>query len=357
MTGDPLLSGQTVYVDVNGDGTDDAGDLTATSDGSGAYTIADVPAGTFSLRLVTATGATLTEPAAGFDTVTVTGGSALTENFGLSAASPLPPVPTTGTIAGTVFTDANGNGTEDAGEAGLAGITVFLDAAGTGLLEAGVTSVVTDSAGAFTFPDLAAGSYTVRANVPDGEAVTTPTGGSAAATVTVGGTATVGPFGLEPVATAATAPPLSMVVVATKGPTTFVGGTKGTLRVKVTNTSGATFSGPLTFDLAASVDGSVSAADVPAGSFSVRKVTLKAGRSETLTLKFTYPSPATGKYYITATLPFATTLAPTTGATADATAATAAPVTIEFPTVDLAASFIAPTAGVKLTAGKKAVAP
>jgi uncharacterized repeat protein (TIGR01451 family) len=67
------------------------------------------------------------------------------------------------------FDDANGNGAQDAGEGGLAGVTVqLLNVKGS------VTGEKVTTDGAYAFTGLAAGSYRVRESVLAGAAATTP---------------------------------------------------------------------------------------------------------------------------------------------------------------------------------------
>ncbi|REL36662.1 Ig-like domain-containing protein [Thalassotalea euphylliae] len=62
-----------------------------------------------------------------------------------------------GSISGVVFSDTNGNGVQDSGEAGLSGATVSISGADTG-------STKTDGAGNYTFTNLTGGSETLSAN-------------------------------------------------------------------------------------------------------------------------------------------------------------------------------------------------
>jgi hypothetical protein len=78
-----------------------------------------------------------------------------------------------GSIAGTKFNDANGNGARDAGEAGVSGVTIQLrNAAGQ------VSSTTTDTSGNFSFTGLGAGSYVLSEVVPAGSVQTLPGGGA-----------------------------------------------------------------------------------------------------------------------------------------------------------------------------------
>ena len=78
-----------------------------------------------------------------------------------------------GSIAGTVFADANGNGTADVGDAGVAGRTVYLDANNDGARESGEPTTATGTAGGFAFGGLSAGTYAVRQVLPAGYRQTT----------------------------------------------------------------------------------------------------------------------------------------------------------------------------------------
>jgi hypothetical protein len=78
------------------------------------------------------------------------------------------PVEPVGSIKGLAFVDLNGNGVQDNGEPGQAGVTVFLDANNNGVLDPGEVSTVTAADGSFTFPNLIFGPYHVREVVPSG---------------------------------------------------------------------------------------------------------------------------------------------------------------------------------------------
>lgn len=67
-------------------------------------------------------------------------------------------VDNTGKVGDTIFVDADGDGVQEAGEAGLAGLTVYLyDGSGTSLL----ATAVTDADGLYLFEGLADGAYVV----------------------------------------------------------------------------------------------------------------------------------------------------------------------------------------------------
>jgi SdrD B-like domain len=75
-------------------------------------------------------------------------------------------------ISGVKFNDINGNGIEDPGEAGVAGVTIMLTDSAQN-----VTTAVTDSSGHFSFENLPAGSYTLSEALPSGTVQTSPGGG------------------------------------------------------------------------------------------------------------------------------------------------------------------------------------
>ncbi|MEG4466822.1 SdrD B-like domain-containing protein, partial [Microcoleus sp. AT9_B5] len=104
-------------------------------------------------------------------TATATDAAGNTSEF---SAQPVPVVVPLSTITGIKFNDTDGNGTQTAGELGVAGVTVFLDTNGDGILGAGETSATTGADGSFTFGNLSAGTYSVREVVPANSQPTTP---------------------------------------------------------------------------------------------------------------------------------------------------------------------------------------
>ena len=78
-------------------------------------------------------------------------------------------------ISGTVFHDADADGTLDAGEAGVSGRRVWLDADNDRTFDAGETNVTTGADGRYAFAGLAAGTYNVRSLPGSGWNATSPT--------------------------------------------------------------------------------------------------------------------------------------------------------------------------------------
>ncbi len=90
-----------------------------------------------------------------------------------------------GSISGTLFNDANGNGTQDASEVGIPFWTVYLDANGNHRLDPDEVNVQTDAKGNYRFTGLPAGTYTVAAVLDDGFLRTAPAGLPGTYTVTL----------------------------------------------------------------------------------------------------------------------------------------------------------------------------
>ena len=182
-TGEPGLNGVTVQL-VDGGGNVIA---TATTAGDGGYSFNNLMAGTYTVRTVAASlpaGAVATFDADGAATantatVTLAGGASRTDvDFGYRG---------TASLGDRVWYDVNGNGAQDTNETGLNGITVQLVDNGGNV----IASTVTAGDGAYSFPGLLAGIYTVRtvvANLPADAAPTFDADGTATpdnATVTL----------------------------------------------------------------------------------------------------------------------------------------------------------------------------
>ncbi len=168
------LSG-TLYVDANKNLTLDSGEaklggITVTlKDGSGAvvgttvtatdgtYSFANLVAGTYSVCApATANGYSVETPSP-LSVAVVAGQNTPNKNFGYAG---------NGSIGDTVWNDVNGNGIQDAGEKGIAGVTVNLVWAGPDGVIGTADDVVypamlTDTNGHYTFPNLPAGNYKV----------------------------------------------------------------------------------------------------------------------------------------------------------------------------------------------------
>jgi hypothetical protein len=178
--------GDFVWNDKNGNGVQDAGELgiasvtvslsngggSTVTNASGAYSFAVKP-GTYVVTVGTPSGYTVSPTGAGTAATdnngsgtSVTVASGATDNtidFGFHKL---------GSIGDFVWKDLNGNGIQDAGEPGLAGVTVTLSSG---------PSTTTSASGAYAFANLTPGTYTVTVGTPAGYTAA-PTGAGTAAT-------------------------------------------------------------------------------------------------------------------------------------------------------------------------------
>jgi len=171
---EPPLAGWTIWLDVNGNGVQDASDLTAQTDGQGHFMFPPVSAGTYVLGEVQQSGWTQTTPAGGTHTVTVQGGQgSYPMLFGNRQSGGSP---SDGQICGSKWNDLNGDGLLDVAEPLLAGWKIYLDLNHNGQLDAGEPSQLTDTSGSFLFTGLAIGSYVVAEEMQSGWQQTWPGG-------------------------------------------------------------------------------------------------------------------------------------------------------------------------------------
>jgi hypothetical protein len=80
------LDNRTVYLDNNNDSVFDAGDLLATSFGSGSYEFNGLPPATYLVRVQPAVGSTITTPVGGSASIVVGTGGQVSTTFGLNGA-------------------------------------------------------------------------------------------------------------------------------------------------------------------------------------------------------------------------------------------------------------------------------
>ncbi|MDD2669535.1 SdrD B-like domain-containing protein, partial [Zoogloea sp.] len=137
---------------------------TTTTDANGNYTFNNVPAGTYTVVETNQPGYLDVSDIDGGNpnsiAVTLAPGATSTGNDFVDER--------TAAIGDKVWLDKNANGVQDAGEAGLAGVTVkLLDSAGTV-----VGSSTTDANGNYLFSSLTPGDYAVQVVAPTGYTVT-----------------------------------------------------------------------------------------------------------------------------------------------------------------------------------------
>lgn len=191
--GEPGLAGVTVTlrIDADNDGTFETVGATQVSGADGHYSFENLPPSPYQVVVTPPTGQFPTTPIA-IPVQLGSGDSVLTADFGLrDTAAP------TGSIGTTVFDDTNGNGTQDPGELGVAAVTLTLrqDTDGDGIAETVVGTTITDTNGAYSFPGLPPGSYTVTVTPPSGQFVTTAA--TQAVALSAGETVTTADFGLN----------------------------------------------------------------------------------------------------------------------------------------------------------------
>ncbi|MDB5299156.1 MAG: hypothetical protein JWO87_819 [Phycisphaerales bacterium] len=117
-------------------------------------------------------------------------------------------------------------------------------------------------------------------------------------------------------------------------PAAVLSGQTGTLKLRLTNTGGKRFAGPVAVTLSAGTAASYSPSDPTIVTLGFPKVSLKPGASRLLKLKFNYPAGlAAGGYHLIASINAVETN------TASADAATPAAILIAPPTVDLGVGF------------------
>lgn len=159
--GEPGISGVTVTLSNGNITTTDASGLYTFTVMPGAYTVVETNLPTYvntGAEAGTVGSTILTHDSI---QVVITSGAVSTGNDFLDTRL--------STISGKVFNDANGSGVQDGTELGIGGVTVVL-VDGSGTI---VASTTTGSDGSYTFPNVPAGSYTVRESDPFGYISTT----------------------------------------------------------------------------------------------------------------------------------------------------------------------------------------
>jgi hypothetical protein len=199
--GDALRTG-TVYIDANNDGQLQSGERTAFAGSAitGFYSFTGLAPGTYVIRPVVPTGEIVTAPADGAYTVTLAAESlAGGYDFGFAQAARF------GTVRGTVFNDADGDGVQDTNERLLAGAVAYLDADNDGALDADEKWGM-ETVDGYTISGVYPGTYALRVVEPPGYTQTRPAGGAAQPiTLAVAQSRLASAFGLAPRAGTGTA--------------------------------------------------------------------------------------------------------------------------------------------------------
>ncbi|MCC6511947.1 MAG: hypothetical protein IT423_22810, partial [Pirellulaceae bacterium] len=167
-SGEHGLSGWTLFIDTNGDGSLTSGEPTAITDTDGDYLFADVPAGPATVYEIP-TGGFMPTVGGLFPTTGASTQHVVSVVVGATSRSDYPnSIPQIGTISGTTWSDSNGDGQRSADEAAMAGITVYVDLDIDGTLDTNEPSRITDANGAYAFSNIHTGTYVVRETMPAG---------------------------------------------------------------------------------------------------------------------------------------------------------------------------------------------
>lgn len=156
--GEPPLAGVTITL-LDGDGVEIASTVTGDD---GRYLFEALPPGSYTV--------VQTQPA-GYGSTTP---NRIPVTLALSGVDGADFGEDRGSIGDRVWTDLDGDGVQDLGEPGVAGVTVELLGSGGTV----VATTVTDGDGLYRFTDLAPGTYRVRVVPPAGQAFTRPGQGS-----------------------------------------------------------------------------------------------------------------------------------------------------------------------------------
>ena len=168
---EPKLPDWTIYIDANGNGQLDQGELSATTDENGGYWFTDLAPGTYIIGEVNQDGWQQTYPSHNtdidFHEVRLEPGQIVEDiNFGNQQ------IP--GQIHGYKWNDLDGDGIWDDNEQGLADWTIYIDANNNGQLDQGELSTTTDENGGYWFKGLEPGTYTIGEVNQDGWHQTSP---------------------------------------------------------------------------------------------------------------------------------------------------------------------------------------
>ncbi len=164
-----LQSGFKVFADLNHNGQRDDGEPSGTSDGFGQWAIHGLTAGTYAIAIEQRDGFTRfpMAPAGGYHFVHVSDTSVVKNlDFGVVRYA---------SASGSVFFDVDGNGVQNAGEIGQAGVTVYVDANANGQLDTGEQRNITNAQGQYRIDYLYPGVNTVRIDVSSGMHATAQT--------------------------------------------------------------------------------------------------------------------------------------------------------------------------------------
>ena len=161
---DKIISGATIYLDMNYNGVRDEEDVTGFTNADGKYGFSGLAPGVYVVREVIPYGHD--ERIAPEKLEIGTEGGDFTGRDFLVAA--LEVEPDKGVILGTRWLDADASNGISEKDEGLAGRLVYLDLDRSGSLTEGDIKTETDEKGNYAFEGLGIGSYDIRGDLPDG---------------------------------------------------------------------------------------------------------------------------------------------------------------------------------------------
>ncbi len=166
------IAGITVYADLNNNAAFDPGEFSTTSAADGVYTL-NLGAGYSRVTVrqsIDPTKFVQTEPTAGAGySINVAGGGVFS---GYDFGNKVQP----GEIVGRKWHDIDGDGIQDAGEPGMAGVYIYVDYNDNGKIGILEPAGVTDQFGNFRIPNVTPGIWNVREVMAPGSTATFPVG-------------------------------------------------------------------------------------------------------------------------------------------------------------------------------------
>ncbi len=165
------IGGQTVYLDLNLNGVLDSGEPARITDATGSYAFVNLRAGSYRVNEITPADMINAVGSSGsVMTSLLGGGQSIVDFYNLT--------PRTGSIAGNVWNDQDGNGVQGTSEVALSGWQVFLDANNNGLIDPSEPTTLTQADGSYQFAGVAYGSVTTRVVMPSNWIGTNPAAGT-----------------------------------------------------------------------------------------------------------------------------------------------------------------------------------
>ena len=180
--GESPISGVTLFLDLNDNGTHERLEPWTTSDSNGDYNFVMYTGGQFNVKAIQQDDMQQTLPdttqipggpinTGGHDVYVVTGHSSPNVDFGFS--------PNEGQLGinGTKFNDGNSNGVMDPGEVGVAGVFIYIDQDMDGRIDIGEPATRTNEDGSYYIEFNEAGTYHIREVVEPGWTQISPAAG------------------------------------------------------------------------------------------------------------------------------------------------------------------------------------